>query len=60
MDDLVFHAGFAVVYTTMALEAWRLNHRRLACGYGVLACLSAVFAAQLLRWPSEGPAILWA
>ena len=45
MDDLLFHAGFAVVYTTMAIEAWRLKHHRLACCYGVLACLSAGFAA---------------
>jgi len=60
MDDLVFHAGFAVVYTTMAIEAWRLKHRRLACGYGVLACLSAGFAAMHLPWPNGSALGLWA
>ena len=60
MDDLLFHTGFAVVYTTMALEAWRLKHHRLACGYGVLACLSVGFAVRHLPWPGGGVTALWA
>jgi hypothetical protein len=59
MDDLVFHAGFAVVYTTMAIEAWRLKHHRLAFGYCVLAFLSLSFAALHLPWASS-TAALWA
>lgn len=60
MDDLIFHAGFAVVYTTMAIEAWRLKHHRLACCYGLLACFSLGFAALHLPWPGGATKALWA
>jgi len=59
MNDTVFYASFATVYAAMALEAWRLKHRRLACCYGLAACLSLGFAAVHLPWPADGSVAVW-
>ena len=60
MRDCIFHASLAAVYATLALEAWRINHRRFACCYGLAACLSLRFATMLLHWTEGATAMLWA
>ena len=59
MNDCFFHAGLTGIYVALALEAWRIDHRRFAFWYFTAACLSLVFAVVNLPSPAGHDVAVW-